>query len=110
MHLLIPQIEASVRYVFQQHDVVTSTLDSDETQKERDLNQLLWMPELEEIFGPDIAFDLRGILIERFGDNMRNEFAHGLMPEGAFYQTDGRLLVVACSSPMCDPLRPNSRD
>ncbi len=44
------------------------------------------MPELEEIFGPDIAFDLRGILIERFGDNMRNEFAHGLMPEGAFYQ------------------------
>jgi len=44
------------------------------------------MPELEEIFGPDIAFDLREILIERFGDNMRNEFAHGLMPEGAFYQ------------------------
>jgi hypothetical protein len=43
------------------------------------------MPELEQIFGPDIAFDLRGILIERFGDNMRNEFAHGLMPESAFY-------------------------
>jgi len=86
MHLLIPQIEASIRYVFQQHDLVTSTLESDGTQKERDLNQLLWMPELEQIFGPDIAFDLRGILIERFGDNMRNEFAHGLMREGAFYQ------------------------
>ena len=85
MHLLIPQIESSIRYVFQQHDVVTSTLESDGTQKERDLNQLLWMPELEHIFGPDIAFDLRGILIERFGDNMRNEFAHGLMPESAFY-------------------------
>ena len=85
MHLLIPQIESSIRYVFQQHDVVTSTLESDGTQKERDLNQLLWMPELEQIFGPDIAFDLRGILIERFGDNMRNEFAHGLMPESAFY-------------------------
>jgi len=86
MHLLIPQIEASIRHVFQQHDIVTSTLESDGTQKERDLNQLLWMPELEEIFGPDIAFDLRGILVERFGDNMRNESAHGLMPEGAFYQ------------------------
>lgn len=86
MHLLIPQIEASIRYVFQQHGFVTSTLESDGTQKERDLNQLLWMPELEQIFGPDISFDLRGILIERFGDNMRNEFAHGLMPEGAFYQ------------------------
>jgi hypothetical protein len=44
------------------------------------------MPEIEEIFGPDIAFDLRGILIERFGHNMRNESAHGLMPEGAFFQ------------------------
>jgi hypothetical protein len=85
MHLLIPQIEASIRYVFQQHAVVTSTLESDGTQKERDLNQLLWMPELEQIFGPNIAFDLRGILIERFGDNMRNESAHGLMPESAFY-------------------------
>jgi hypothetical protein len=86
MHLLIPQVEASIRHVFQQHEVVTSTLESDGTQKERDLNQLLWMPEMEEIFGPDISFDLRGILIERFGDNMRNESAHGLMPEGAFYR------------------------
>ncbi len=86
MHLVIPQVEASIRYVLQQHNVVTSTLDSDGIQQERDLNQLLWMPEFEKIFGPDIAFDLRGILIERFGDNMRNESAHGLMPEGAFYQ------------------------
>jgi hypothetical protein len=85
MHLLIPQIESSIRYLFQQHDIVTSTLETDGTQKERDLNQLLWMPELEQIFGPDIAFDLRGILIERFGGNMRNELAHGLMPESAFY-------------------------
>jgi hypothetical protein len=86
MHLLVAQIEASVRYVLQQHNVVTSTLESDGIQKERDLNQLLWMSEFEKIFGPDVAFDLRGILIERFGDNMRNESAHGLMPEGAFYQ------------------------
>jgi hypothetical protein len=86
IHLLIPQIEASIRYVFQQRGIVTSTLESDETQKERDLNQLLWMPGLEEIFGANIAFDLRGILVERFGDNMRNECAHGLMQESAFYQ------------------------
>ena len=86
MHLLIPQVEASVRHVFQQIPFVTSTLEADGTQKERDLNQLLWMPELEGIFGADISFDLRSILIERFGHNMRNESAHGLMPTGAFYQ------------------------
>lgn len=86
MHLLIPQLEASLRYVLQQRGVVTSTLDADRIQQERDINQLLWLPEIEEIFGVEIAFDLRGILIERFGHNMRNESAHGLMPEGAFYQ------------------------
>jgi len=86
MHLLIPQIEASLRHVLQLSGVITSTLESDGTQKERDLNALLWMPEMEQTFGVDITFDLRGILIERFGYNMRNEMAHGLMPEGAFYQ------------------------
>jgi len=86
MHLLIPQLEASFRYVFQQRDIVTSKLEQNGIQKERDLNELLWMPEFEDIFGANLTFDLRGILIESFGCNMRNESAHGLMPEGAFYQ------------------------
>jgi hypothetical protein len=86
MNLLVPQIEAAVRHVFQQHGVITSTLDAEGIQQEKDLNTLLWLPEMEQIFGPDITFDLRGILIERFGHNLRNESAHGLMPEYAFYQ------------------------
>lgn len=88
MHLLIPQIEASVRHVLQQHGVITSTVESDGIQKERDINQLLWDPTAEDVFGADILFDLRGILIERFGSNMRNEAAHGLMPEVAFYRAE----------------------
>lgn len=86
LHLLIPQIEASIRHVLNQHNVITSTFDSEGTQQERDLNQLLWLPETEQIFGSDILFDLRGILIERFGHNLRNESAHGLLPEAGFYQ------------------------
>jgi hypothetical protein len=88
MHLLIPQLEASLRHVLQQYGVVTSTLDSDGTQKERDINQLLWDSKADEIFGADILFDLRGILIERFGCNMRNEMAHGLIYEGGFYRAE----------------------
>ena len=88
MHLLIPQLEASLRHVLQQDGVVTSTLDSDGTQKERDINQLLWDPKADEIFGQDVLFDLRGILIERFGCNMRNEFAHGLIHEAGFYRAE----------------------
>lgn len=86
MHLLIPQIEAAIRHILQHEGLVTSTLDSDGTQREWDLNQLLWMPEVEQIFGLDILFDLRGILTEKFGHNLRNDLAHGLLPEGGYYR------------------------
>jgi hypothetical protein len=85
MHLLIPQVESSIREVLQQHDVITSTL-KEGIQMEQDLNQLLYRPEVAKIFGEDILFDLRGLLIERFGHNFRNQTAHGLLPEGGFYQ------------------------
>lgn len=85
MHLLVPQLESAVRLVLQQHDVITSKLDADGIQDERDLGWLLTHPKMEEIFGKDITFDLRGILIERFGYNLRNVLAHGLIPEGGFY-------------------------
>ena len=85
MHLLIPQLEASFRYVLQQHCVVTSTLKAG-VQMEKPINELLWDKALEDMFGPDLLFDLRGVLIEQFGGNMRNDLAHGLMHEGEFYQ------------------------
>lgn len=87
MHYLIPQLEESLRFVLQQHGVITSTLKQG-IQTERDMNDLLWEKKAEEIFGEDVLFDLRGILIERFGCNMRNEMAHGLMSEGAFYRVE----------------------
>jgi hypothetical protein len=88
MHLIIPQLEASLRYVLQQHGEVTSTLESNGQQKEADINQLLWREASVEIFGEDVMFDLRGVLIERFGCNMRNESAHGLMAESTFYRPE----------------------
>lgn len=87
MHLLVPQLESSLRQVLQQHGIITSKLEADGVQDERDLGWLLTHPKMEEIFGKDITFDLRGILIERFGHNLRNVQAHGLIPEGGFYQS-----------------------
>lgn len=84
-HLLIPQIEASIRYIFEQLGIPTSTLDSDGSQKERDLGWLVNHEKLAEMFGKGTAFDLRGILTEKFGHNLRNDFAHGLLPESGFY-------------------------
>lgn len=87
-HLLIPQFENSVRYVLAQHGVITSGIDSEGIQDEYNLNKTLYLPEMIEIFGEDITFDLKGLLVERFGANLRNRMAHGLMPYNAFYSVE----------------------
>jgi hypothetical protein len=87
-HLLVPQIENSVRYLLEQLDIVTSGLDDEGIQDERDLNRTLRLSEftvpLTEVLGEDMLFDLRGLLIERYGSNLRNDVAHGLLDYNAF--------------------------
>ena len=90
MHLLIPQLEASIRAVFQQRKIPTSTVENG-IQQERDLGWLLNHSKAAEMFGADIVFDLRGLLTEDFGWNLRNDQAHGLIPESGFYSEASEL-------------------
>jgi hypothetical protein len=84
LHLLIPQVENSLRYMLNRQGIVTSSLSSEGIQEEYDLNVLLGMQELKQILGEDSLFDLQGILTSRFGFNFRNLMAHGLLEEQAF--------------------------
>lgn len=84
-HLLIPQVEHSIRVLLEEQGVVTSGLDKNGIQNEYDLNRTLYMPELATIFDEDIVFDLRGLLVEHYGSNLRNLMAHGLLNHDAFY-------------------------
>jgi hypothetical protein len=88
IHLLIPQLENSIRHVLNQHGVITSSLDQYGIQQEYDLNHTLYMPELTQIFGEDTVFDLKGLLVEPFGSNLRNRMAHGLLSYGNLVSTD----------------------
>ena len=84
VHLLVPQLEASVRWIFEQSGITTSTVESEGTQQERLLGKLLYHSQMDEIFGPDCGFNLRGILVEKFGFNLRNDMAHGFISEQGF--------------------------
>ena len=109
-HLLIPQLENSIRAVLEDYGMITSKLESDNTQDERDLGWILTHPGMEKVFGADMAFDLRGVLIERFGHNLRNEVAHGLLPEQAFY-SDAAIYVWWLALRLCTlPLVPREED
>ncbi len=83
--LLVPKIENSIRYVLQQHKVIVSKYDSDGIQEEYNLGNLLYkVPQVEEIFGQDLLFDLQGLLQERLGSNLRNRLAHGLATDNEY--------------------------
>jgi len=89
IHFLIPQIEESFRHVLIQSGIVPSSFTDNEIQDEFNLNKLLtnskFTTKLIEVFGEDIIFDFRGLLIERFGANLRNDMAHGLIEHNLFY-------------------------
>ena len=99
-HLLIPQIEAVVRFVFAKNGIVTSTLESEGNQQEQMLGRLLYHQEMERIFGPALAFNLRGLLTEKFGFNLRNDLAHALIPETGFH-TPGVVYLWWLSLHLC---------
>lgn len=79
MHLLVPQIEHMVRWHLKQRGVKTTTLDAEGIENEIGLSALLEKAPVKEIFGEDLAFELRAIFADPFGPNLRNEVAHGLL-------------------------------
>ncbi|MEB8536869.1 DUF4209 domain-containing protein [Acidithiobacillus ferriphilus] len=81
LHLLIPQIEHMVRVHLKQAGAKTANLDKDGIQNENGMSTLMDLPEAEQVFGEDLAFELRSLFCDSFGPNLRNELAHGLLDE-----------------------------
>lgn len=86
-NILIPQVEHAVRHILEQKGVVTSGLNTDRRQNEYALTVTLYEPyaeHLEEVLGPDAVYDLRALLVEPLGPNLRNTAMHGLLDDDAF--------------------------
>ena len=82
-HLLIPQIENSVRHLLWQKGFIPSGYKNG-IQNEHDLNKTLYRPEIETIFDEDTLFTLKCLLVEHSGCNLRNRMAHGLIDDHEF--------------------------
>ncbi|KKD37079.1 hypothetical protein WN50_16370 [Limnoraphis robusta CS-951] len=83
-HILIPQIENSIRYLLWKKGVLPSSYDDQGIQNEHNLNTTLYYPETASIFDEDTLFDLKGLLVEHSGSNLRNRMAHGLINDDGF--------------------------
>lgn len=79
LHILIPQIEHLVRFHLKQNGVKTTNLDIKGVENENGLSTLMEQAETMDIFGTDLAFELKALFCDQFGPNLRNELAHGLI-------------------------------
>ena len=80
--LLTPQIEHFVRHHLQNAGVVTTTRTEEGVENEKGLSSLLESAKVDEIFGADLAYELRVLYLDATGPNLRNEVAHGLLTDG----------------------------
>ncbi len=84
-HILVPQVEHMVRFLLGRRGVITTSLDSDGVQEENSFNTLLEKPELTDVLGADLVFDMKSLLVDKRGANLRNLVAHGLMSHDEFF-------------------------
>jgi hypothetical protein len=91
-HIAIPQIEHAVRILLNRRGVITTGLSDNGLQEENSLGTLLEKIELAEILGEDRVFDMKSLLTERDGANLRNRAAHGLIGHGEFYDEAAKYL------------------
>jgi hypothetical protein len=83
IHLLVPQIEHMVRWHLKAAGIKTTNLDKNGVENENGLSALMELPEVTQIFGEDLSFELKALFCDAFGPNLRNEIAHGLLDDEA---------------------------
>lgn len=84
VHLLVPAIEALVRLHLANAGERTSAITADGNENEIGLSALMENECVVDIFGEDVAFELRALLCGPIGPNLRNEVAHGLVGDAVF--------------------------
>lgn len=95
LHILVPQLENSLRYLLKQAGKEPSSIRSDMTQEDRVLSVLLTRDRhsLEEVFGDAIVYEIENLFNFRGGPAIRHRLAHGLLSGQACHGTDA---IYAC--------------
>lgn len=83
IHILVPQIEHMVRTHLKAAGAKTSNVDKNGIENENGLSTLMELPEANQVFGENLAFEIRALFCGPFGPNLRNVLSHGLLDEDA---------------------------
>ncbi|MEP2777269.1 MAG: DUF4209 domain-containing protein [Luteolibacter sp.] len=91
-HLLVPQIENSLRYVLERNGADVVTMKGNGLQEAKTLGSLLQLPSAIKIFGACLCFELRGALTEKASHDFRNRLAHGFASHDECYGISARYI------------------
>lgn len=79
--VLVPQLEQMVRFRLKQLGMNTMIVDEAGVETEKSLGALLEQEGATEHFGSGLITELRALLVEKDGANLRNDIAHGLFDD-----------------------------
>lgn len=88
-HILIPQIENSLRFLLEARGLVVTSLDSENLHSEMSLNKIfeIHRKELVGMLGSeDLVYIMESFLCSKSGQNFRNELSHGLVNNSQDYR------------------------
>lgn len=85
-HLLVPQLEASIRRLFALNgaNIMRAKKNPEEGNEYISLDSLLSTKEATTYMGEDIANYFRNVLTDQYGWNIRNQVSHGLLATDNF--------------------------
>ncbi|MCB4321903.1 hypothetical protein KOE80_06765 [Alcaligenes sp. 13f] len=94
-HLLIPQLENSLRYVLNNRGSSTAKMNLNLTQEDQSLSQMYSnrRGELEQVFGVDMTYAFHLLFNLKGGPMLRHEMAHGKFTTSHSYQSS---CIYAC--------------
>ena len=81
LNLLVPQIENMVRFRVKRLGARTTNVDADGIETENGLSTLMDLPQATAFFGEDVAYEIKTLFCDHFGQNLRNNVAHGLLDD-----------------------------
>jgi len=105
-HLLLPQIENSVREVLIKAGKDPSIIQSDMSQEDRSLSSMLEhnRGDLDQIFGSDLVLEIDLLFNSRLGPALRHDMAHGKINTNDCFGADVRYACWLIYRITCLPL------
>ncbi len=88
IHLLSPQIEHTMRIHLKSFGVSTTHFDENGIETETGLSSLMDHPEIVDIFGEDLSYEIKALYCDQIGPNLRNNISHGLLDDQQCHSID----------------------